>query len=86
VLASELFEQNSILLLEVVDHGLRVAVDPTGHLEKEELGLCVHGQQKIVNVLRSQNITDSSAQSLGIKHDSDSPQPRQLPIQVEREQ
>jgi hypothetical protein len=41
----------------VFDNGLLLSIDPTGHHEKEELELCVHGQQKTVKTPGSQAST-----------------------------
>ena len=41
--ASQLFKEDPVFLLEIIDKGLLVSIDPADNHEKEELELHVHG-------------------------------------------
>jgi hypothetical protein len=54
-LTAELFEENSILFLEVFDHRLLVLVHPAGDGNQEELELGCHGGRKHSKTLAVQS-------------------------------
>jgi len=55
-----------VLLLEVFDNGLLLAINPAGNPEKEELELCVHGREKTVKAAGSEASNATSAELFGV--------------------
>jgi hypothetical protein len=51
---SELIQEDSIFLLQILDDRLLVAVNPAGDHKKQHLDLCIHPRQKTVPLRTTQ--------------------------------
>ena len=52
--ASQLFQEDSILFLQILDDRLLVAVDPAANHKKQDLDLSIHAPQQTVQLRAAQ--------------------------------